>query len=547
MNEKLNSLRDSLKELDPEQLKEIVRLQEQIKNEQIERNPFSAIISSAKELIELQKERAKLEGKYNYKSLEEVEDSYSSMKEMFEIQQAIVNAKREGTAKEGDIIQFRGKDVKLTNESLESEEEKLKALSDEYVEIKKIYELYVKLTNTEESAIDKIQKGFSETSSMFNSMSSSVSELASSFDKLSIGGQELQDIMSTTSDVLGGLGTIFEGGAMLASGNPFEMVAGGVKMLSGLSDTIASLWTAGDKKNEREIQSQIKLVDKLCKQYEKLEKQIDEAYSIDQLKGGMDAAKSNMEQQLAAYDNMIAAEEDKKKKDNSKIEEWKEAKEELTEQYEELQKEQIESMGGTYDYKDATREFVEAWIDAFNETGSGLDGLTKYFQEWWKDILVNQAVMKQASKIMQPLLDKVNKSLEDYTIDDKEQKDVFALADTVKGDLDNYLKEFYEKFGSLFTGVDDSGLSGLQRGIQGITESQADILASYLNSIRFYVSENNSMLSQYLNYQSETDEIENPMLGELRVISKQTSAINTLLEEVRTRDRDTAFNVRVIS
>lgn len=317
--------------------------------------------------------------------------------------------------------------------------------------------------------------------------------------------------------------------------------------LSAASMIAQSFFGASDKAKEREIQSQIKLVDKLGKQYEKLEKQIDEAYSIDQLKGGIDAAKSNMEQQLAAYDNMIAAEEDKKKTDKSKIEEWKEAKEELTAQYEELQKEQIESMGGTYDYKGATREFVEAWIEAFNETGNGLDGLTKHFQEWWKDILVNQAVMKQASKIMQPLLDKVNESLEDYTVDDKEQRDVFALADTVKGDLDDYLKGFYEKFGSLFTGVDDSGLSGLQRGIQGITESQADIIASYLNSIRFYVSENNSMLSQYLDYQSETNEIENPMLSELKKITREAEDIHKLLKEVRKGAGDyAAFNVRVI-
>ena len=123
----------------------------------------------------------------------------------------------------------------------------------------------------------------------------------------------------------------------------------------------------------------------------------------------------------------------------------------------------------------------------------------------------------------------------------------YALADTVKGDLDNYLKEFYEKFGSLFTGVDDSGLSGLQRGIQGITESQADILASYLNSIRFYVSENNSILSKYLDYQSETNEIKNPMLEELKIISGHAKNIHALLTAVKDGDGAyAAFNVRVI-
>lgn len=533
MKEKLVEMRDNLKELNPSDLKAINDQIEKIDEQATKNNPIKSLTSNLKEYIDYLKERKELEK--NLLKQQDVEDRVRSQVEKAELDVVKKQSEYEKVSKDKNAStkQIADSWTLLQNAKLH-----LNTVLDRLVAEKKITkELAEQIKNgqsAEKTTKDALQDIGSKITEAANALPQVAENLENVFGVMSAG---TRDTIDSISEIAGGVGSAIQG---FASGNYIQGITGVVQAIAGV-------FKISDKTKEREIQRQIKIVDKLGKQYEKLEKQIDEAYSIDQLKGGMDAAKSNMEQQLAAYDNMIAAEEDKKKTDKSKIEEWKEAKEELTEQYEELQKEQIESMGGTYDYKDATREFVEAWIDAFNETGNGLDGLTKHFQEWWKDILVNQAVMKQASKIMEPLLDKVNKSLEDYTIDDKEQKDVFALADTVKGDLDDYLKEFYEKFGSLFTGVDDSGLSGLQRGIQGITESQADILASYLNSIRFYVSENNSMLSKYLDYQSETDEIENPMLGELRVISKQTSAINTLLEEVRTRDRDTAFNVRVIS
>lgn len=503
MKARLVDIKDILKELSPTELKEIAGIIEKLDEQMIQNRPFKGMISDIKEYFGYIKEKDLLESLRD-KSIAG-EDALRKRRD---------EALERGNTKEAQNLE---KDIKA--------QEKQTEFFERQIEVGE---------KAKKSVEDRLKNIGSQITEAANSLPQVAENLENVFGVMDAG---TRDTIESIAEIGAGVGSAIQG---FASGDY-------VQGILGVTQAISGIFKVGDKAKEREIQSQIKLVDKLGKQYEKLEKQIDEAYSIDQLKGGMDAAKSNMEQQLAAYDNMIAAEEDKKKTDKSKIEEWKEAKEELTEQYEELQKEQIESMGGTYDYKGATREFVEAWIDAFNETGNGLDGLTKHFQEWWKDILVNQAVMKQASKIMQPLLDKVNESLEDYTVDDKEQKDVFALADTVKGDLDDYLKGFYEKFGSLFTGVDDSGLSGLQRGIQGITESQADILASYLNSIRFYVSENNSMLSQALDYTRSTNEIKNPMEDYLMNIAEDTKIISSILTNVQKGvGDDAAFNVRVI-
>jgi hypothetical protein len=50
-----------------------------------------------------------------------------------------------------------------------------------------------------------------------------------------------------------------------------------------------------------------------------------------------------------------------------------------------------------------------------------------------------------------------------------------------------------------------------------------------LNSIRFFVAEQNTYLSQIAASFSNT-EVENPMVEQLRIIAAQTSAINSLLQ-----------------
>jgi hypothetical protein len=77
-------------------------------------------------------------------------------------------------------------------------------------------------------------------------------------------------------------------------------------------------------------------------------------------------------------------------------------------------------------------------------------------------------------------------------------------------------------------GVDISGsgeLSGLQRGIQGVSESTAQIIEAYLNSVRFYVADSNSKLTMIANQIIGSDETTNPMLSELR---SQTELIRSI-------------------
>ena len=72
-------------------------------------------------------------------------------------------------------------------------------------------------------------------------------------------------------------------------------------------------------------------------------------------------------------------------------------------------------------------------------------------------------------------------------------------------------------------------MSGLQRGIQSLNEQTGEIIASYLNSVRFYVAEQNTIL-QNIAASLGASTIENPMVEQLKIIASQTTAINSLLQ-----------------
>jgi hypothetical protein len=191
---------------------------------------------------------------------------------------------------------------------------------------------------------------------------------------------------------------------------------------------------------------------------------------------------------------------------------------------------QVEELGGSYDFSSITEDFVNSWLDAFKETGNGLSGLEDNFEDFWKNIAIKQAVMGGASKIMQPLLDAVNKSLEDdFKLDDSEMANIDKLSEKAKEDMNLFLQQWYDRWGEFMGEGSQGELSGLQRGIQGVTEETAQIIEAYLNSIRFFVAEQNTYLSQIAASFGNT-EVENPMVEQLRIIAAQTSAINSLLQ-----------------
>ena len=232
---------------------------------------------------------------------------------------------------------------------------------------------------------------------------------------------------------------------------------------------------------------------------------------------------------------MIAAEEDKKKTDDDRIKEWKDQIEELEKELQDLEAQRLEILGGFGSderMKSAAQEFAEVWLDAYKETGDGLDALKSKWDEYIQNIVASKLMMAGTEKFLKPIMDFVDGALDDYNWSPEDQKELQEYIDTYMP----ILNEFWGKIAdSLGTSIGDGGdtLTGLQKGIEGITADQADALAAILESVRYFVADTNMLFRQFLSvYQTIENTASNPMLIELETQTALIQSINTLLGSV---------------
>ena len=132
--------------------------------------------------------------------------------------------------------------------------------------------------------------------------------------------------------------------------------------------------------------------------------------------------------------------------------------------------------------------------------------------------------------------EKWKKKLEKYITTDDLELTTTEAKQWVEGvkstlpQLNNALKEYFNAMKG--AGIDLAGgndMRGLQRSIHSLSEQTGAIIASYLNSIRFYVAEQNTLL-QNIAASLGASNADNPMVEQLKIIASQTTAINTLLQ-----------------
>lgn len=530
MMERLKSLKGSLK-LDPTEMKQVVDAMEKMDKEVLSREGFSfkKIVEEVKDYIEYLRKRNDLEEQYNasqerIKNLEFNRDmqidAVAKTKEEYDLAVKMRGAISDQAVALSEELIFKKAILDATLDQLDAEGKN----SAYYAKQIKDGET-VKVTL--EERLKKNAQDLNEGFSAFEGMMQSIQSVTGTF------GDDVNDFMENVGKVIGGIATVENGLSQVLDG---KVITGAFNMVSGAFQTIGGLFgfANNDKKKERQIQKEIEFVEKLEKAYEKLEQAIENAYSVDTLEKSYDNAIKNINDQINSYNEMIALEESKKDTDSDKIDEWKDKIEELRETQKQLLQDQVESLGGSYDIRSTTREFIDAWLDAFKETGDGLQGLKDNFKEFFQNILLEQAVMKGGATIMEDLLNEINNSLaDDFEIDSSEYDVIKQKGEITMKQLNDFLNGLLGEGGLFNEFMTDAGdsLSGLQKGIQGITEAQADIIAAYLNSLRFYVADSNTKLTQLVDMQTN-DSIPNPMLAELKAQTELIRSIRDMFSGV---------------
>lgn len=523
MREELENYRTSLNDLDPASLKEIASRLDALDEQIAKRNPFKGLAESYKSFAKIQAKYGSEKNLELYlnKSREEESLLQKEIDSQHLVKQEAEERVNDAIIK-GDVLQ-----IALAKSLLNIEEFKLNTLLKQLVAQKKI---------TQEQADDlrKLQKSKKMFSGSMADIGSDISEVTSALptimsDMESMGvnfSDSMKDTVESVAEIGSGIGNAIQG---FASGNYVQGVL-------GVTQAIAGVFKIGDKKKEREIKGLIEKVEELGRAYEKLQKQIENAYSLDQFRAGYAQSKENLEQQIQATEDMIATEEAKKNTDNERIKEWQNNIEEYKEQLKELEDQRLQELGGFGEsgIKSAADDFVDAWLTAYQETGDGLDALEDKWDEYIRNIIKKQMALRVADKVIAPITKEVDEALYDSALTDDELAEIEKMTEEKSKEFNQMMHQLANYFGSATDALKENvELSGLTQGIQGVTEQTADQLAGLVNSIRLYSANNNATLIRIADAMEQNKpQTENPMVAQLRQLVMHTESIYDLLNNL---------------
>lgn len=306
--------------------------------------------------------------------------------------------------------------------------------------------------------------------------------------------------------------------------------------LQTVAQLLVAIFQHHDKKLQKQIDELHDSVEDLERAYEKLGKAMDDALDFGIYNANYDQAKRILEERIQKQKEIIALEEDKKKKDKDAIRDAKQEIEDLEEELTELRNRRIEAMGSRTDFLSAATDFVDTWLDAFRETGSGVDALRDHWKEFLDTLVVKQAAAALVSKRLEKVIGKINDAI-DRGLTGTQLSSVIKSAtdewNSGAGELNEALKQFFEAMG-IDLGNAELGLSDLQKGIQNITEPQAAAIEAYLNSMRYAVFRHTEQLDTLIAaVQAQyAVGVDNPVVMELKGIRSVLDSIDMRLGSV---------------
>lgn len=523
----MGTLKDELQSmgLPASDLKEILGAINKAEEELERRNPFKNFgknakiaFTSAKRLKELEEQRAREQKVY-----EDTKSTYDQHQDLLAREEKKLESLKKGSEEYKQQLAWVELLRRITNNLAENVTTTETNLSNTNTQINDI-------NDSSNDFYDQLKNIGTITKSVVDGIFQIADAMSGLPEETQLSIDRLQSLSENVFGIAGGIGSIMSG----------DIVGGITQIVGSLSGLITTFveWSSGTKEATIQIERQGRILSNLQNKYDRLNEAIDEAWNTQQIKEYNAELEKNLQQQIIAQKAIIAAQESIKGSDRYGSEQWlelQEAQEELQNLYDmqqELQDNIYEKItGGIIDNTiDAASAWVDVWYDAFKETGDGFKGLEENHKEMLLNLVKRQAAMNVAGKF----IDQWNAALERYADDGSLSfGEITSWANMIEQDLpalSSQLEAFFNAFNGVL-GDTQGNLSGLQRGIQGITEQQADILASYLNSIRFIVSDSNAQLKLLVAAQTgATARSENPMVEQLRVIANNTRMLYSLFD-----------------
>lgn len=260
-----------------------------------------------------------------------------------------------------------------------------------------------------------------------------------------------------------------------------------------------------------------------------------------------DAMKASLMLQKDEASYKLKKEQDKKNSDSSTIEDYKQEIKELDDQIKGLAEEMANALYGI-DFKSWANTFANAIVNAW---ASGTNAV-KAYKDAVADVVRNSAM----SVIQQKIIEAALKPIQD---------EFLSYFDKNGGILDNTGIDILNKLFNAAENATDKSLSimdeaekiaqkhgytlknkstGLSPAIAGVTEDTADLLGSYINSIRAYCALNNSYMTklseEQIPYISATL---SSQLAQLRQVQENTRITANATSELRDMIYNTVLGI----
>ena len=529
--DKLRELQSTYKDLSPTQVKAIANALKDAEDAMASQTAVKDFGKNLKDAIKYAKDREKIQQRQvnlqnSISDLTAVETSQS--KELYDEQLKLngIQDKNSDEYKEqrGKVREIQSS-LFITQETLRQYHDTLKESTDEL--------------NKGQAAWKNVKGAIKSIRDSLGQAKDALDSVFTGLDSMGLASDSMRDTFESLNEVISGLQTTMDGLDSIDITKPFSIITGSVKSLGGVLQTIGGFFGLGDKKKERQIQRLQEKVENLQKAYERLGNEIKRAFEYDEYKAGYEQSLKNIQAQQRAINEQIALEKAKKKTDEKRVKEWEDALEKLKEDERALRNQFYEDWGsyGSESLRSAGEDFVSVWLDAFKETGDGLEALNGKWDEFFENLVLKQAASAVVNKRLKGYIDRINAVLDSSGLSEEDtaamMKDIIDDAKSEAGLINEQLQEWFSALG-IGGGQGELLLSDLQKGIQNITEPQAAAIEAYLNSMRFAVFEQNNILTNMLTaIQAQYGANDNnTMLNEVKAIRTLVGSIDDRLSKV---------------
>lgn len=347
---------------------------------------------------------------------------------------------------------------------------------------------FAALANQVKNLKDKLKESenpFKDLLANIEELGMMVSSVGNIFEQMGF-SEGVTDTISTVGETIQGVAQAADGVKDIMSGN---FISGGIKAVGGIWKGVSAIFNAGNKKITREVEKSERSVKQLENAYKNLERAVDKSMGKAEI-SAQKAAIANQKAQLAEVQRQLQLEKSRKKKnrDQDKIIELEGQVTDLQNAIDDATTNIVNTLLGT-DVKSAAESFADSWISAWKEGADTMANLEESFD----DLITNMIVKSLASTIVGERLKSMFAMVKRFTeensaggvgITTEEAKQIADLGKEliplINEDLKNLMGQLGIEFGS---GVKDAALSSLQKGIQNITESQAEALEAYMNMV----------------------------------------------------------------